>query len=129
MLKKGGVIRPAAQITNGDVRLHLRRRQAVVFSNRFCQASYTVPPLGLGTTLVTSRRNCLRLGTAEPPNFAPETATSILKYAGEFRSSTSCCSTHSVEPIKPSSSPSQLANTMVRFGFQPARSNSPTPCT
>src|SRR4029077_11152293 len=86
----------------------------------FCQASYTVPPLGAGTALVTSRRNCFRLGTEEAPNLEPETATSTLKYTGEFASSVSCCSAHSVDPIKPSSSPSQLAKIRVRLGFQPA---------
>src|SRR5204863_1703287 len=90
----------------------------------FCQASYTVPPFGLGTTLVTSRRNCFRLGTADAPNFAPDTATSTLKYAAAFASSDSCCSTHSVEPISPSSSPSQLPKISVRFGFHPDFSNS-----
>src|SRR5580698_1949941 len=93
----------------------------------FSQASYTVPPLGLGTALVTSRRNSFRLGTADAPNFDPETATSILKYAGAFSNSDSCCSAHSVEPIRPSSSPSQLAKTSVRFGFHPDFNNSPTP--
>ena len=53
----------------------------------------------------------------------------MLKYAGALASSDSCCSAHSVEPIRPSSSPSQLAKIMVRFGFQPDFSSSPTPCT
>src|SRR5437763_8399837 len=95
----------------------------------FSQFSYTVPPFGLGTDLVMSRTNCFRDGTAEAPNFWPETATSMLKYAGALRSSASFCSTHSVEPIRPSSSPSQLPKTSVRFGFQPDLSSSPIPCT
>src|SRR5712692_1757823 len=93
------------------------------------QTSYRVPPCGLGITLVRSRRNSFRLGTDDAPNFGPETATSTLKYAAALASCASCCSPHSVEPIKPSSSPSQLPMTMVRLGFQPDFSNSPIPCT
>src|SRR6478672_2465191 len=88
-----------------------------------------MPPLGLGTTRVTSRINCLSVGTDDAPNLEPDTATSILKYATALASSDSCCSPHSVEPMSPSSSPSQLPMTMLRFGFQPDFSNSPMPWT
>src|SRR6516225_3785287 len=88
-----------------------------------------MPPFGLGTTLVMSRTNCFRDGTDDAPNFGPDTATSIFKYAGELPSSLAYCSPHSVDPMRPSSSASQLAKTMVRFGFHPALSNTPTPCT
>src|ERR1051326_9251104 len=88
-----------------------------------------MPPLGLGTTLVTSRIKPLRLGTADAPKFAPETATSRLKYATACARSFSCSSPHSVEPIKPSSSASQEQNTIVLSGFQPCFSSSEIPCT
>src|SRR5689334_11795140 len=55
-----------------------------------------MPPLGLGTTLVTSRIKPLRLGTADAPKFEPETATSRLKYATAWARSFSCSSPHSV---------------------------------
>ena len=86
-------------------------------------------PSGLGTALVTSRKNCFRLGTAEAPNFGPETATSMLKYAGALASSDSCCSAHSVEPISPSSSPSQLQKSWCASASNLDFNNSPTPWT
>src|SRR5262249_25714822 len=89
----------------------------------------TVPPLGLGTCLVTSRTNCFNAGTALAPKLGPATPTSMLRYATACCSSSACCSPHSVEPIMPCSSPSQLQKTMVRRGFQPDFSRSPTPCT
>src|SRR3974390_1719466 len=99
------------------------------FSLAAFHCSYTLPPLGLGTACDTSRRYCFRLGTADAPKFGPATATSMLKYTTALRSSSACCSANSVEPIRPSSSASQLANTRVRFGFHPVFSNAPTPCT
>src|SRR5947207_2315411 len=52
----------------------------------------------------------------------------VLKNAGAFARSDACCSPHSVEPISPSSSASQLPKTIVRFGFHPDFNSSPMPC-
>ena len=94
MLEKNGVVRTATQVTHGNIGFGLccgsPFRTADVLSGRpveigagfgldFRQSSYTIPPFGPGTTLATSRRNCLRVGTDDAPNFGPETATSILK--------------------------------------------------
>src|SRR5579859_6543060 len=85
--------------------------------------------MGLGTDFAISRMKFLSEGTAEAEKSGPETATSTLKYATALLSCCACCSTHSVDPIRPSSSASQLQKMIERFGFHPSFNSAPTPCT
>jgi hypothetical protein len=65
-------------------------------------------------------------GTARAENVGPETAASTFRYATAFsRSSSSCCSLHSVEEVKANSSASQLASRIVRFGRVPLFKSDP----
>lgn len=69
---------------------------------------------------------CSRSGAAESLKSGPLVPTSTFKYATVLAESQGrYSSTHSVEPISPYSSPSQLAKTTVRKGFQPARKAMP----
>ena len=89
------------------------------------QTSYTVPgPTGSGTTRVAARNSGLSDGEPPPPKLGPENVPSSLMYATTCaRSVSSSSSTHSVDPIKPHSSASQVAKTTVRAGFCPSRAN------
>src|SRR5204862_549500 len=67
-------------------------------------------------------------GTEDTPKLGPETATSTFRYATAFDCNSSAFSSaHSVDPIKPCSSPSQLQRMMVRRGFHPSFNNFPKP--
>src|SRR5450432_1299867 len=68
----------------------------------------------------------LRRGLAEAAKLGPTQPTSMLTYATlAFESQGRYSSTHSVDPTRPYSSPSQLAKTIVRSGFQPNLRASP----
>ena len=63
----------------------------------------------------------LRIGDAATFSSLPWVATSQLIYATAVSfSQGTYCSTHSVEPMRPYSSPSHDAKTIVRRGFHPA---------
>src|SRR5437016_12903467 len=67
-------------------------------------------------------------GTDDAPKFGPETATSTFRYATAFSfNSDAFSSAHSVEPINPCSSASQLQRMMERRGFQPDFDSWPKP--
>src|SRR5215217_2904989 len=87
-----------------------------------------LPLFGSLMSRVVPRINFHKDGTDEAPNLAPETAASRFRYATplSFRSS-AISSAHSVEPIRPYSSASQLQRIIVRRGFQPCFNNSPNP--
>ena len=72
--------------------------------------------------LPVSMTTCSRSGAADSLKSGPLVPTSTLRYATVLAESQGrYSSTHSVDPTRPYSSPSQLAKTMVRKGFQPAR--------
>ena len=78
--------------------------------------------VGSGTSRAASRTNSLSDGVADAVKLGPATPTSVLMYATAFAcSSARFASTHSVEPIRPGSSPSHSHITIVRRGFQPVR--------
>src|SRR5262245_61871850 len=86
------------------------------------------PVFGSLTSIVAARINVHNDGTDDALQCGPETATSRFKYATAFSfSSDAYSSAHSVEPINPYSSASQLPRTIVRRGFQPCFNNSPNP--
>src|SRR2546422_11529680 len=86
------------------------------------------PVFGSLTSRVAARINFQSEGTDDAPKFGPETATSTFTYATAFAfNSSAYSSAHSVEPIRPYSSPSQLHRIIVRFGFQPVLSSWPKP--
>ena len=67
-------------------------------------------------------------GTDDAPKFAPDTAASMLRYTTAFSfNSEAFSSAHSVEPIRPCSSASQLQRMIERRGRQPELSNLPKP--
>ncbi len=88
------------------------------------QRSRTVCPgvfwFGDCTKAVASYRARLSSGEAAAEKSGPRAPTSTFRYAiAEADSQGRYSSTHSVLPIRPYSSPSQLAKTTVRRGFQP----------
>src|SRR2546426_5738248 len=85
-----------------------------------------LPVFGSFTSWVAARISFHSDGTEEAPKFGPDTATSTFKYATAFVfNSSAYSSAHSVEPIRPYSSASQLQSTIVRRGFQPCFRNWP----
>src|SRR3989441_9210372 len=84
------------------------------------------PVFGSLTSRVAARINFQSEGTDDAPKFGHETATSTFRYATTFAfNSSAYSSAHSVDPIRPYSSASQLQSTIVRRGFQPCFSNWP----
>src|ERR1051325_10221502 len=87
-----------------------------------------VPVFGSFTSRVTPRNTFQSDGTDDAPKLPPATATSTFKYATAFsRRSVAYSSAHSVDPISPYSSASQLHRKIVRFGAQPCLRSSPKP--
>src|SRR6185295_4291825 len=87
-----------------------------------------VPCFGSFTSRVTLRSSFQSDGTDDAPKLPPATATSTFKYATAFsRRSVAYSSAHSVDPINPYSSASQLHRKIERLGIHPCLRSSPNP--
>src|SRR5438445_4503044 len=87
-----------------------------------------LPDFGSFTSRVAARISFQSDGTDDTLKFGPETATSTLRYATAFWTNSSAFSSaHSVEPIRPYSSASQLQRMILRRGFHPLFSSWPNP--
>jgi hypothetical protein len=105
-----------------------RSASGVFITWRRRDSSATGFPLrGSITSRATSFISCC--SPCDPPAFSqPLPVPSVLMYTAALsRSSAACFSAHSVEPSSPHSSPSHNARMTVRFGRQPAFSNSARP--
>src|SRR6185503_8633498 len=80
-------------------------------------SSYRLLPEGPSSDRLTSTISGASEATALGLKSGPDADESTLMYATafDFKSSANC-SPHSVEPVRPTSSPSQLQITIVRFG-------------
>src|SRR5581483_6039630 len=90
-------------------------------------ASYKDLPDGSFNERLVSTSIGASEATALPSKLGPEVEESTLMYATAFlRSSSANCSPHSVDPVSPTSSPSQLHMTRVRRGRVPCFSICPS---
>src|SRR5207247_597706 len=85
------------------------------------------PVSGSSTVSATSETTRFSVGTADAAKLWPDTELSTFTYATACAArSRSCCSPHSVDEVNVNSSASQLASTIVRFGFMPCFASAPS---
>jgi len=132
MLEERRVVGAGAQVADRDTFVSglqaCRSRVAAVLLLSLAHCSRTVPPAATALIGDLAQKLAQRRHRAGV-EFGPATASSHVEVGyGVFQLGRVLLHPF-VDPMRPSSSPSQLATTMVRRGFHPCWSRTPSPCT